>query len=73
MRLSFPSQYAVASQASASYTSAAFANGVFSFERELSLISNRSGKASRASATASPTLSMRTGVSSGRRPFLLST
>ena len=47
---------------------------MFSFERdELSLISNRSGKASRASATAPPTLSMLTGVSSGRRPFLLST
>ena len=74
MRLSFPSQCAVASRARASYTSAGFANGVFSFERdELSLISNRSGKASRASATAPPTLSMLTGVSSSRRPFLLST
>ena len=73
MRWSFPSQCAVASQASASYTSAGFANGVFSFERELSLISNRSPKAARASATASPTLSMHTGVSSGRWPFLLST
>ena len=69
MRSSFLSQCAVASQASASYTSAGFANGVFSFERELSLISNRSGKASHASATASPTLSMRTGVSSGRPAF----
>ena len=67
-------QCAVASQASASYTSAGLVNGVFSFERELSLISNLSGKASRASAhTASPTLSMLTRTSSGRRPFRLST
>ena len=35
MRSSFPSQCAVASQASASYTSAGLVNGVFSFERKL--------------------------------------